>query len=126
MQLGLGYDARGIARFVRAYGVGPARCLLLAGAPLSAARAHVLGIVHEVHPAAALEAQAAETLERLGRHAPLTVAAAKAALRALAPQPDAALLEAAMGLARRADRSVDYAEGQRAFAEKRKPRFEGQ
>jgi enoyl-CoA hydratase/carnithine racemase len=123
--LGLGYDPRGIARFLRVYGPGPTRYLLLAGARLPAARGHALGVVDEIHPATALEAAAAEALQRFSLHAPLAVAAAKAALRALAPQPDAVMLAHALDLARHADSSADYEEGRRAFEEKRKPRFEG-
>lgn len=125
VRLGLGYDSRGIARFARVYGMAATRYLLLAGERLPAARAYPLGILDEMHPAAALDAATAATAHRVSRHAPLSVAAAKAALRALAIEPERAELERAIALARRADESADYEEGRRAFREKREPRFEG-
>jgi len=125
VRLGLGYDSRGIARFARVYGMSATRYLLLAGARLPASRAHALGLVDELHAPDGLDDMAGAVAARASRHAPLSVAAAKAALRALAFRPTDAQLQEAIDLARRADRSADYEEGRRAFQEKREPRFEG-
>jgi enoyl-CoA hydratase/carnithine racemase len=71
-----------------------------------------------------IEAMAQAIAARIASNAPITVAAAKAALRAHA-SGDPASLEAAMKLYAEADESEDYAEGRAAFLEKREPRFEG-
>lgn len=122
-RLGLGYDPRGVARFLKVFGpaVGD---LLLTAERLAAARAFALGAVHRLLPAEAVEAAAFALALRLAENAPLTLAAAKLTLRALRAQ-DGAMLEAATALCARADASADYAEGRAAFAEKRHPRFTG-
>jgi enoyl-CoA hydratase len=63
--------------------------------------------------------------EAISRNAPLTIAAAKAAIREAglpAGQRDLARVEA---MVEACFRSADYLEGQRAFAGKRPPAFTG-
>jgi enoyl-CoA hydratase len=124
-RLGLGYDPRGIARLLRVYGGAAARFLVLGAARLDAARAYQLGAVDILAEAAELETEAQRFVERASSNAPLTIGAAKAALRALAARPDDALQALALQLAQQADASADYAEGRAAFAARRSPRFSG-
>jgi enoyl-CoA hydratase len=70
-----------------------------------------------------IQARAIELAQRISANAPLTVKAAKLAIRAFTGDPD--LLAEADRLYALADASADYAEGRRAFAEKRPPRFTG-
>jgi enoyl-CoA hydratase/carnithine racemase len=58
-------------------------------------------------------------------NAPLTVAACKAAIREAVRDPDRRDLARVAELIEACFRSEDYLEGQRAFREKRPPRFTG-
>jgi enoyl-CoA hydratase/carnithine racemase len=123
-RLGLGYDPRGIARFVRVFGAGATRQILFTADRLPASRAHMLGAVHVMAPARDIENATVSLATTIAGNAPLTIRAAKTAIRALASD-DAALEAEAQRLYAAADASADYAEGRKAFAEKRAPRFTG-
>ncbi len=123
-RLGLGYDPRGIARLVRVWGPVLASEILFTAERVPAERAASSGVVSAVAGADEIEAIAQARAARIASNAPITVAAAKAAVRAHS-LGDAALLETAMRLYRQADASEDYAEGRAAFADKREPRFSG-
>lgn len=124
-RLGLGYDPRGVARLTRVFGDATVRWLLLTAGQLPATRAFASGAVHEVADPEMLDEAVGRLIERLGDNAPLTLAASKAALRAVAGGATPAMMEEAWRLVGLADASDDYAEGRRAFAEKRPPRFLG-
>jgi enoyl-CoA hydratase len=123
-RLGLGYDPRGIKRFLRVFGAGATRELIFTAERLSAQRACELGAVSIIVPAAEIERIAAQWTGRIAANAPLTIKAAKAAIRAHLVG-DAELLVEAERLYAAADASADYLEGRRAFSEKRMPRFTG-
>lgn len=122
-RLGLGYEYAGVAMLARLVGPSAAKDILFSARQLDAAEALRIGLVNFVVPAAALEAAVADYAARLADNAPLTMRAAKAAVRLFERDArDAAEVEA---LVNRCFDSADYAEGRRAFMEKRKPRFEG-
>jgi enoyl-CoA hydratase/carnithine racemase len=122
-RLGLGYDPRGIARFVRIFGEPAAKEALLLADRIPAIRAHALGAVHRLSKAGQTLNEAREMAAQAAALAPLTQRAAKAALSELgrASEPSDHILH----LAAVADASLDYAEGRVAFAEKRPPNFGG-
>lgn len=122
-RLGLGYDPRGIARFVRVFGDPGTRELLLLADRMAAGRAFELGAVHRLAEAGAALSAAAGLADVAASRAPLTLAAAKGALSEIAGryQPSQAVRD----LVDRADQSADYAEGRAAFAAKRSPSFTG-
>ena len=124
-RLGLGYDPRGVARLTRGFGETTARWMLLTAGRLPVQRAFLSGAVHEVLAEDALEETTLRLTERLVENAPLTMTAAKVALRATAEGADPALMEEAWRLVDAADASDDYAEGRAAFVEKRTPQFDG-
>jgi enoyl-CoA hydratase/carnithine racemase len=80
--------------------------------------------VHIIAPKADIESLAGELARKIAGNAPLTIKAAKAAIRALSTS-NAELLAEAEQFYAAADASADYAEGRKAFAEKRPPRFTG-
>lgn len=123
-RLGLGYDPRGMARALRVFGSQGARHLFFTAERLTAARAHAIGAVDVLIPAAEAEATAERTLQRIAENAPLTLKAAKLAIRA-AETGAVALLGEARRATGAANASADYREGRLAFAEKRAPRFSG-
>jgi enoyl-CoA hydratase/carnithine racemase len=123
-RLGLGYDPRGIKRFLRVFGASATCELIFTAERLPARRAYQLGSVSALVPPTDIERVAAEWTARIADNAPLTIAAAKAAIRAHLSGAAARLAEAER-LYAAADASADYAEGRRAFAEKRAPRFTG-
>ncbi len=123
-RLGLGYDPRGVSRLVRAFGPQAARLMLFTAERLPAERAFALGAVDEIAAADAVDAAAERLLSRMAENAPLTLKAAKLAIRAAEGAGGGAFAEARR-LAAAANASADYREGRLAFAEKRAPRFKG-
>lgn len=124
-RLGLGYDPRGVARLARIFGDATTRWMLLTAGRLPATRAFASGAVHELVAGEDVDQTVEQLVARLADNAPLTLTAAKVALRAVADGTTPALMEEAWRLVDLADASDDYAEGRRAFADKRPPRFLG-
>ncbi|MGB3556783.1 MAG: enoyl-CoA hydratase [Jannaschia sp.] len=122
-RLGLGYGFDGVAALRRRLGHAVTADLLFSGRKLGAEEALDKGICDRVIPAEAFEAETGAYVETLEGNAPLTLRAVKAALVELdRPAPDRDRVDAMVAAC---FDSADYREGQRAFAEKRKPRFEG-
>jgi enoyl-CoA hydratase len=124
-RLGLGYGFTGVTTLMSL--VTPARAaeILFSARRFPAAEAMQMGLVNRVVPPDDLREEVMSLAADIAANAPLTITAAKAAIREAAkpPQPhDLALVEA---MIEACFRSEDYQEGQRAFAEKRPPVFSG-
>lgn len=115
-RLGVGYPPRGVNALAAAVGRATALELLFTAAPIDAERALQIGLVNAVIQTPQLDETVAAVAGRMAANAPLTLRAAKQAING---DPDA---EAA---ARACFDSADYREGLAAFAEKRRPEFEG-
>ena len=124
-RLGLGYQLPDVERLVNRVGAHRAKEILATGHLFDAAQALAMGWVNRVVPAADLEAVVEEFARSVAANAPLSVKAAKLTVNELMKAPG----ERDAGLCRQLVEdcyaSEDYKEGQRAFAEKRRPLFKG-
>ena len=93
--------------------------------PIDALRAHQIGLVNEVVPAADLAAVAQAYAERIAANAPLSVRAAKRMVLATRGLPVEEAYAEAERIFEPVYRSADAQEGPRAFAERRPPRWSG-
>ena len=124
-RLGLGYAFDGAKQMVDRIGAARAADLFLTARIFDGVEAERLGVVHQAFDPAELDARASEMIAMIAGNAPLTMAAAKLAIRQAClsdSQRDVAAVEAAV---RACFESDDYKEGQLAFKEKRAPRFQG-
>jgi methylglutaconyl-CoA hydratase len=109
---------------VRSMGAPAARRLILTGQRFGAAEAKTLGLVHEVVPAAELDAKVSAIVADLMAASPAALAAAKALIRDVAGRPlDPALVEETARRIAEARASADAREGLAAFFDKRPPRW---
>jgi enoyl-CoA hydratase/carnithine racemase len=124
-RLGLAPGFAGVETLVNLIGPAWASEVLFTGRRFTAAEALRMGLVNRVVPAVDLLDEAMALARGIGRNAPLTVAACKAAIRAAGQPPDRRDLARVEAMIEACFASDDYREGQRAFAEKRPPRFTG-
>ena len=124
-RLGLGYGFAGVRALVDLVGPSWTAEILFSARRLSSAEALRIGLVNRVVPAVRLEGEVAELARSIRDNAPLTVAACKAAIREAVADPDRRDLSRVVELVEACFRSEDYRGGQRAFREKRAPRFSG-
>jgi enoyl-CoA hydratase len=99
--------------------------LLLTARPIDAERARTVGLVNELVAPDALLPRAFEAADAIASNAPLAIRATRAGVRELLtlPLPEAYARQEELGRPLR--RSEDAREGQSAFMEKRRPRFQG-
>ena len=115
----------GTQRLPRLLGESRAMEIMLTGDPLTAARAHEIGLVHRVVPADELMDAAREMAERICRNGPLAVRACKsAAVRGMQTSLDEGLRIEQLYFERLAY-TDDMREGVAAFNERRTAKFTG-
>lgn len=124
-RVGLVAGAGGMHRLPQQIPLKQAMGLLLTGRLIDAREAYRLGLVNEVVPAAELLATAERWAGEILECAPLSVRITKeSALAGLALSVEEAMQQDRQRL-EQLQRSEDYVEGPRAFAEKRKPQWVG-
>src|SRR5712691_7747978 len=122
-KMGLGYRASSMKNLIETVGGPYAREIMLTGRQFSAQEAKDMGLVHHVVPVSDLERFTREYCAQIAANAPLTMRAAKRIVReVLRKDYDAALCKTWV---RECFESEDYAEGRKAFMEKRKAVFKG-
>jgi crotonobetainyl-CoA hydratase/dehydration protein DpgD len=124
-KLGLIAGAGGVFRLSRQAPYRTALGHLITGRPMTAARAHELGLVNEVVPADALDACVQGWVDDILRCAPLSVRAIKEAAAAAATLPLEEAFAAHYRWEERRTHSEDAFEGPLAFVEKRAPQWTG-
>jgi enoyl-CoA hydratase len=98
--------------------------LALTGDPLTAQRAYDLGLINRVTDGPAIAA-ARELAAAIAANGPLAVAASKGIVRDSWTWPDAEIMSRQTPYIAKVFSSEDAREGARAFAEKRKPNWQG-
>jgi enoyl-CoA hydratase len=124
-RLGLGYHLNGVERVVRLVGPSAAAEIFFTARQYDAADALRIGLVNQVVPKAELESFTTRYASGIAANAPLTLRAAKRAIAEVQRDAAARDVDAVRHMIAACFESADYAEGVRAFLEKRAPRFEG-
>ena len=124
-RLGLGYRLSALKNLVNLVGVGVAKDLFFTARRIDAAEAKSVGLVTRTCAPEALPELLSEYTTAMAANAPLTVHAGKRIIQEIL-KDDADLDKTlCQQLIRACFESEDYAEGRRAFMEKRKPVFRG-
>lgn len=124
-RLGLGYRYSAMKNLVDLIGPGAAKDLFFTARKIDAAEAKSLGLITRICTPELLPALLGEYTTALAENAPLTVRAGKAiTAEILKPSTDLDF-DLCQDLIRNCFESHDYAEGRKAFMEKRKPVFKG-
>jgi enoyl-CoA hydratase len=120
-RLGLHYYASGIRRYVSRLGVDNAKKLFLTAERIDAAEMLRIGYLTSMVPAATLDAEVDRLARTLAANAPMAVRGMKRSINEIARGQ--LLVAEADRRHRDSMRGTEIAEGIRAFAEKRPPRF---
>lgn len=125
-KLGLGFDVRWLSPLLKLVPPHIAKELLFTAERYSADQCFQMGMLNSVFDAEKLEAETIKLATTIGGNAPLTLENVKSAIDALARNDHHIDFAAQDELSARCYNSLDYAEGRRAFSERRPPVFTGE
>ncbi|MGH8701506.1 MAG: enoyl-CoA hydratase-related protein, partial [Burkholderiales bacterium] len=123
--LGIGYSFTGMRRFVQVLGAANTADIFFSARKFDARDALAMGLVSRVFPAAELDREVGAYCTLIAENAPLSLIAAKAAIREVLADPATRDLAGLQKLIDACFASEDYREGRTAFMEKRKAEFKG-
>lgn len=124
-RLGVGYPPAAMRYVVAAVGAQRAMEMFFTARRVNAKEAMEIGYLSRVFEQESFEGGVDDLAATIAANAPLTLRAAKAAIRAAAQLPNAPTLAQCESLAKACFDSADYMEGRAAFLEKRAPKFSG-
>jgi enoyl-CoA hydratase/carnithine racemase len=124
-RIGLIPDVGGSSRLPQVVGLGRAKELIMTGKLVDGTEAERIGLVNRVAPAEELDAVTQQLVDELLVCAPVAVGLAKRVVDASARPALSTTLELEVALQDSCARTADFAEGARAFAERRQPEFTG-
>ena len=126
-RLGLIYGHTGLRKFLQVIGMPRTKELFLTGRNLDAARAAEIGLVNEVADDDELESAGVELAASIAANAPLSMRGNKRIIETLMAGPELSTEQERelVELRESCFESADLREGIQAFAEKRKPRWQG-
>ncbi len=124
-RLGLGYGLDNMRRIVNVMGAPGAADIFYTARIFDGEEAERFGLVHRAVDAGELASLVHETAAMVAANAPLTLHAAKLAIRAASHEASAEEVKAVAAAVGRCGDSEDYTEGRTAFMEKRVANFQG-
>jgi enoyl-CoA hydratase/carnithine racemase len=124
-RVGLIPDVGGCSRLPSIVGLGRAKEMIMTSKLIDGHEAHRIGLVNRVAPPEELDQATQHLIDDLLQCAPLAIGLAKRALDSAAKPALAASLEQEVTIQQMCAESDDFAEGARAFAERRQPQFSG-
>lgn len=122
---GLVAAAGGLYRLPRRISRGAALEMIATGRPVDAARAEAISLIDHRVPAGEAVAKAIELATAVCANAPIAVRESLKVARRALDEDAASLRELSMAAAMRNSQTEDFAEGPRAFIEKRQPAWQG-
>jgi enoyl-CoA hydratase/carnithine racemase len=124
-RLGLGYRFSALKNLVDLVGPGFAKDIFFTARRLDSAEALSCGLINRVSAPGGLDALLAEYTQSITTGAPLTIKAGKRIIREILKADADVDMDLCRKLILDCFESEDYAEGRKAFMEKRKPTFRG-